>query len=216
MSLGPTDNHYRLAINEIKKLKSDKKLMLLEIGAGSKMIKNFLPGNIQYDTMDYAVDYWKDSFTFNTNIDKEDFPIEDETYDIIICHETLEHVMYPDKVLKEIKRVAKKDAIFFLSMPNEYNFVMRLYYLIGKKTKVDEPFQVVTKNLHIHKPRVKDILDIFSKYFTIEKIDYTWQSRSSEKSGLAITLDKILQNLAKLYPNLFARVIAVKCTNKSN
>jgi hypothetical protein len=101
-------------------------------------------------------------------------------------------------------------------MPNEYNFIMRLYYLIGKKTKVDEPFQVVTKNLHIHKPRVEDIINIFSKYFKIEKIDYTWQSRSSEKSGLAITLDKILQNLANLYPNLFARVIAVKCTNKSN
>ena len=215
MSLGPTDNHYKLAINNLRKL-TTMKLMLLEVGAGSKRMKEFLPKNIEYHTLDYAEDFWKDSFTFNTNIDKEDFPIEDETYDIIICHETLEHVMYPYKVLKEIKRVAKKDAIFFLSMPNEYNFIMRLYYLIGKKTKVDEPFQVVTKNLHIHKPRVEDIINIFSKYFKIEKIDYTWQSRSSEKSGLAITLDKILQNLANLYPNLFARVIAVKCTNKSN
>jgi ubiquinone/menaquinone biosynthesis C-methylase UbiE len=216
MNLGPTNNHYRLAIKELRKLKSKKKLKMLEIGAGSKMIKNFLPENIQYDTLDYAEDFWKDSFTYNTNIDKEDLPIENESYDIIICHETLEHVMYPEKVISEIKRVAKKDAIFFLSMPNEYNFIMRLYYLIGKKTKVDEPFQVVTKNLHIHKPRVKDIINIFSKYFYIEKTDYIWQSRSSEKSQLASILDKTLQSLANLYPNLFSRVVAVKCIKKIN
>ena len=215
MNLGPTDNHYRLAINEIKKLKSDKKLVLLEIGAGSKMIKNFLPENIQYDTMDYAVDYWKDSFTYNINLDKEKMPIKDKTYDIVLCNETLEHVMHPNKVLKEIKRIAKDNAIILLSMPNEYNFVMRLYYLIGKKTKVDEPFQVVTKNLHIHKPRVRDILDIFSKYFTIEKIDYIWQSRSSEKSGLISSIDGIFQSLAKLNPSLFSRVVAVRCKNKT-
>ena len=101
MTLGPTENHYKLAIGEIKKL-TNKKLLLLEDGAGSKRIKEFLPDNISYDTLDYAEDFWNDSFTFNTNIDKEDFPIEDNKYDIIICNETLEHVMYPEKVLTAI------------------------------------------------------------------------------------------------------------------
>ena len=99
-------------------------------------------------------------------------------------------------------------------MPNEYNFLLRLYYLIGKKTEVDEPFKVVEKNLHIHKPRVKDIINLFSKYFVIEKVDYVWQSRQSEGSLVARKVDKIFQKLAKFYPNLFSRTVSLKCRKR--
>lgn len=212
--IGSTENHYRLAINEILKIDKNKKIFILEIGPGPMILKKFLSKNFIYHTMDNASDFWKEKYTFDHNLDGGKFPIKDRSYDVVICLETLEHIMYPEKVLKEILRISKKDAIFFFSMPNEYNFVMRYYYLIAKKTKVDEPFKVVEKNLHIHKPRVKDIINLFSKYFKIEKIDYIWQSRLSEKSLLAREIDKFVQKLAELYPDLFARTVSVKCRRK--
>jgi|TARA_Y100000310_G_scaffold251052_1_gene257444 SAM-dependent methyltransferase len=214
MKLGPTDNHYKLAINEINKLKVNKPFLVLEIGAGQKIMEKFLHPDIQYDTLDNSGDFWNKTYTYTTNIDKEKLPMGDNIYDVVICNETLEHIMFPEKVIAEIMRVAKKDAIFFFSMPNEYNFVMRLYYLLGIKTRVDEPFKVVEKNLHIHKPRVEDVINIFSKYFKIEKIDYVWQSRLSTKSKTAVIIDKFINSLAQIWPSMITRTVSVKCVNK--
>jgi 2-polyprenyl-3-methyl-5-hydroxy-6-metoxy-1,4-benzoquinol methylase len=172
-------------------------------------LKNHLPQKFTYHTLDLGKEN-----TYNFNLDSGRFPIKDNTYDVVICMETLEHVMYPEGVIQEIKRIAKKDAIFFFSLPNEYNFIQRIYFLFGKKTMVDEPFQIVEKHLHIHKPRVKDVINIFSKNFTIERIEYVWQSRRSMRSKVARIVDKILNNtLAKIYPSLFSRLVWVKVSN---
>ena len=127
---------------------------------------------------------------------------------MVICLETLEHTMYPRRVINEIKRVAKKNATFFLSMPNEYNFLQRIYYLFGIKTLVDEPFEVVEKHLHIHKPRVKDIVNFFSEYFMIDDVDYVWESRHRN------ILDRLFQSLARIKPSMFCRLVSVKARNK--
>lgn len=214
MKLGPTEKHYNLILKELKKIGKENELKVLEIGAGSKLLENFLPTNFIYHTMDNGNEFWKKNYTYNHNLDEGKFPIGNNKYDIIICNETLEHVLYPERVLKEIIRVAKDYAIFFFSMPNEYNFIMRFYYLIGKKTEVNEPFKVVEKNLHIHNPRVKDIINLFSKYFKIKEIDYVWQSRISEKYRGIQFLDGIINLLTRYNPSLFARVVAVKCYKK--
>ena len=50
--LGSTDNHYRLAIKEIKSLPKERQFLLLEIGAGTQILRGFLPKNIAYHTLD--------------------------------------------------------------------------------------------------------------------------------------------------------------------
>ena len=212
MGLNSVENHYKLAIKDIKKLKAN--LNLLEIGAGNHALKEFLPENITYETLDYASDFYGKKNTFDHNLNEGKIPIKDKSYDIIVCNDVLEHIMYPETVLKDIQRITKDDAIFFFSLPNEYNFVMRLYYLFSIKTKTEEPFKVVEKGLHIHKPRVKDIINLFSKDFNIKKIEYVWQSRKSSASGLFRGIDKFFQILAKIYPSLFSRVVVVKLTKK--
>jgi 2-polyprenyl-3-methyl-5-hydroxy-6-metoxy-1,4-benzoquinol methylase len=206
------EQHYNLALNEILKMKSN--LRLLEIGAGYQSIRKYLPPNIKYDSMDYAEEFYEIKPTYNFNLNEGKFPIPDNTYDLIICNDVLEHVLYPKKVLKEIIRITKNDAVLFFSLPNEYNFVMRLYYLFAKKTKVDEPFVMVEKGLHIHKPRVKDIVRFFSNDFRIEKVDYVWQSRKSESLKFIKIADKMINLFAKIYPSMFARVVALKVTKK--
>jgi len=134
---------------------------------GNRIIKKYLPQNITCDSLDFGK-----SHKFNFSLDDRKFPINDKVYDLIICTETLEHVMHPQRVINEIKRVAKPDATLFFSMPNEYNFVSRIYFLLGKKTMVNEPFQIVEKHLHIHKPSIKDILNLFSNNFKIIEVEY--------------------------------------------
>ena len=44
-------------------------------------------------------------------------PLQDETVDCIFCTGTLEHVEYPEKVVKEIRRVLKKNGVVYIDVP---------------------------------------------------------------------------------------------------
>jgi ubiquinone/menaquinone biosynthesis C-methylase UbiE len=46
-----------------------------------------------------------------------EIPFADNSFDLVICSEVLEHLDYPDKGLNELKRVSRKYAI--LSVPRE-------------------------------------------------------------------------------------------------
>lgn len=49
-----------------------------------------------------------------------DIPIEGkEVFDVVVCFEVLEHIAEHDEMLKEVKRMLKKDGIFIVSTPNK-------------------------------------------------------------------------------------------------
>ena len=56
-------------------------------------------------------------------------PFKDNSFDLVICSEVLEHVDDPEKGLKELVRVTKKNLL--LSVPNEPLFMMA-NFLRGK------------------------------------------------------------------------------------
>lgn len=56
-------------------------------------------------------------------------PYKDNSFDVVIYSEVLEHLEHPDKALKELRRVTKKYAV--LSVPNEPIFMMS-NFLRGK------------------------------------------------------------------------------------
>lgn len=213
MRIPPSNLQYRLFVKNLNGFDKNKKYRVLEIGAGDKIIADFLPKNFKYSSLDFGKQH-----DYNFDLNKKKLPIKSNTFDVIICLETLEHIMYPDEILQEISRIAKKDAVFFISMPNEYNFVQRFYYLIGRKTAYDEPFQVVAKNLHIHKPRVRDILEVISKYLAITEVDYVWKSRHSTEylrfSSIFQLIDKIIDAFTPIWPSMFSRVVSVQASKK--
>jgi Methylase involved in ubiquinone/menaquinone biosynthesis len=55
----------------------------------------------------------------DTNIvaDIHNIPLKDNTIDCLFCTGTLEHVKYPETVLKEILRVLRKDGIVYIDVP---------------------------------------------------------------------------------------------------
>lgn len=199
--------HYFDVYKILSKLSGN--LKILEVGAQDEVLKKFIPKGMSYETIDM---YGTPDYKIDLNV--ENIPVEDNVYDVMICLETLEHTLYPKEIIKELKRVTKKDGLFILSMPNDYNFWLRIYYLFGMKSVcTDEPFEVVTKFQHIHKPRVKDILKFFSERFIILKTIPLWQSRSGTENNFFYKIDKIINFLAKRIPSLFSRLIIVVCKN---
>ena len=193
---------YILPIKEINNLPKDKKYNLLDIGAGVRDIKKFMPNNIKYYSLDYRNNAIVHDITFDLN--KGRFLVKFNLFDIVLCLETLEHTQNPHKVMEEILRISKDNVLIFLSMPNEYNFWLRLQYLFGIKDNMKEPFQIVNKHLHIHLPRVKDIKNFFGDYINIKKIYYGWNSYRAPK-----IFNKVLTKLSNIWPSMFTRVVVV-------
>jgi len=50
----------------------------------------------------------------------ENIPLQDATFDLVLLFETLEHVIKPEKTLKEINRVLNPNGILFSTVPNRF------------------------------------------------------------------------------------------------
>jgi len=201
---------FELPVKILNRLPKDKKYKLLDVGASTKFLEKFIPKNVKYHSLDYTGKH-----DWIVDLDKKKIPIKSGTFDIIVCLETLEHLIDPERVMEELLRIGKKDAIFILSLPNDYNFVLRFYYLLGKKVSIQKPFKTIKEHLHIHTPRVKDIIDFFSKYIETEEIYYAWSSRTGLnargiKGQIYKVIDDLINLLAKIYPSLFSRLVSVK------
>jgi methionine biosynthesis protein MetW len=60
------------------------------------------------------------------------FPFEDGFFDVVVCSEILEHLFFPEKVIKECYRVLKDSGSFIVTVPNLYCFRNRLSILTGR------------------------------------------------------------------------------------
>ena len=66
------------------------------------------------------------------------YPIEDESFDIVICADVLEHLLRPDICLKEVYRILKSDGNLIVCTPNE-SHPYRIWQLI-KGDSFHDPF----------------------------------------------------------------------------
>jgi SAM-dependent methyltransferase len=56
------------------------------------------------------------------NIEKDPFPFDSDSFDLVLCMEVLEHLAYsPSHMLAEAHRVLRPDGLFFLTVPNFIN-----------------------------------------------------------------------------------------------
>ncbi|HTF21908.1 MAG TPA: methyltransferase domain-containing protein [Chryseolinea sp.] len=118
--------------------------IVLEIGCGRGGFSNHMLREFNNIEMLYACDYsdsalaqGKANFPPAQNIrwQKEDIQrltFEDQTFDVIVSCETIEHVPHPMKALEEIYRALKPGGKFILTCPNYFNLfgVWCLYRVI--------------------------------------------------------------------------------------
>lgn len=73
----------------------------------------------------------KDGAVALAQADAQQLPYPDESFDIIVSCETIEHLPDPQQGLKEMARVCRTGGLLYLTTPNYFNF-MGLYYLYAK------------------------------------------------------------------------------------
>lgn len=94
---------------------------LLDLGCGTVPLYNVYKSKVETVT---CVD-WADSVHKNIHLDIETdiskkLPLEDDSFDTIILSDVLEHVPYPLELIKETKRILKKDGRLIMTTPYTY------------------------------------------------------------------------------------------------
>jgi 2-polyprenyl-3-methyl-5-hydroxy-6-metoxy-1,4-benzoquinol methylase len=69
-----------------------------------------------------------------TNWADLDRPLElaDESFDVVVAGELLEHLRDPQRLVSEIRRVLRPGGTFVASVPNAYRLKRRLFFLVGR------------------------------------------------------------------------------------
>ncbi|MBI5122794.1 class I SAM-dependent methyltransferase [Candidatus Roizmanbacteria bacterium] len=122
------NNFYNVLIGELKDLKPES---ILDTGCGegftlAKLKKAKIGKKLEgIEYMDEAIQIGK-KINPEILIKKGDIyklPYIDNSFDLVLCTEVLEHLEDPGKALKELKRVAKKYVV--LTVPNEPLFTIQ-------------------------------------------------------------------------------------------
>lgn len=142
-----------LKIRSVKRIIKDYKFNnCLDIGCASgymlSQIAQVYPHAKYYgvDVYDKAIIYAKKKYpNINFKISSADnLPFKDETFDVIIFYETIEHIENPIRSLKEVRRVLNKDGVLILAMDSG-NRLFRLIWFIWENTRGK-----VWKGAHLH------------------------------------------------------------------
>lgn len=117
--------------------------------------------------------------------------LKDEKFDVITAGEIIEHLYYPEKVIKKVACHLNKNGIFIGSVPNAFSFKNRARYILGKKknTPLEDP-------THINHFNYLELERLLKKYFN--KVEIIGMGRFSK--------------LARIFPNYFAFIFVFKAS----
>ncbi len=121
------DNFYKVLIEEAKKLKAQ---IILDAGCGEGFTLTRLNEN-KIGKEFVGIDYSEAAVKIGKSIHPElklragsiyKIPFKDNSFDLVICTEVLEHLEKPEKALAELERVTKSYCI--ISVPHEPWFII--------------------------------------------------------------------------------------------
>ena len=161
-------------------------------GRDGTLTRHFAPGNevvigdIDTSAMAIARQNLKVE-TIEVNLN-EPLPFEDNTFDVIVLAEVLEHLPYPKITFGEIQRTLKPGGSLVGSIPLAYHIKDRWQVLRGRKLWVNgDP-------THVQFFKYDELISFFENYLDVEEV-------ISIKGG----------RKAHWFPKLFARDVAFHC-----
>ena len=121
---------------------------ILEIGIGAKIVSATLKNYCEVITADIDKSLNPD-FILDISNSKDFAQFNDNSFDLIIICEVLEHVPYTnlDSILKSLRRITKKYII--ISVPNQKNIYKLTLFKRGYDNKIFSPYFRLL-NLFIH------------------------------------------------------------------
>jgi SAM-dependent methyltransferase len=117
--------HYRLLQNDIidyvaRYFKGGR---VLDLGAGNQPYKNLFNNAQQYVSVDIdSSNKDLDVIANNTML-----PFCEKSFDFILCTQVLEHVYDPQKLMSEVYRVMRDDALFLITFPMSWELHEKPY-----------------------------------------------------------------------------------------
>ena len=104
----------------VKKIASqvERNSKIIDIGAGSCPYKKYFK-EARYVSQDFCeeIEEAQDFSQIDLKSDAQSLPIEDDSFDYILCTSVLEHLKYPQKAFREFARILKKGGRVFLVVP---------------------------------------------------------------------------------------------------
>jgi len=209
------DKYAYLRLVKYKELLSEytkENAKVLDIGCYTANLYDMLPSCIDYLGIDFDDEALKIATQKGANVKKVNFEndsidLEENYFDIIIIGEVLEHLINPQAMIDNVKRLLKDNGIVLISLPNECSLYHRIICLFGKG--IDRFAFKLYKHLHL--PTVAQSRRFVSDNFCIIKEDYFVMpsGKGSCWEGLGKLLSKIPYGfwmfLARISPSLFAR-----------
>jgi len=129
------NNFFKTLLSQTQNLKIDT---VLDVGCGEGFTLNKLKENKIGKTHE-GIDYSKEAITLGKKAYPSlhivqgniyDLKYKDNSFDLVICSEVLEHLENPQKALRELTRVSRRYIL--LSVPNEPWFYLFNYTQWGK------------------------------------------------------------------------------------
>lgn len=103
---------------------------VLEVGAGDY--------SFDYTEGENRISWTKTDFeppcdvVCNLNSDRLVLPFGDDSFDLAICTEVLEHLLWPQRLLVEVRRVLGADGKVLVSIPNIASLSYRVAWMVGR------------------------------------------------------------------------------------
>lgn len=125
------------------------------------------------------------------DIEHDKFPIADESFDIVIANQILEHVKDIFWILHEISRILKINGHLIIGVPNLASFHNRLLLLFGK-----QPSCIQNNSAHVRGYTKCDLLNLLDSCF---KDGYKLELFGG--SNFYPLPARLAKPLAKIFPN---------------
>ena len=124
---------------DVLKLVTSSYCSILDVGCGSGALAKVLSANrhkvdgITISNQESAVakEYVNDIYLHNLETGLPESILHSQ-YDYVICSHVLEHIVYPDRLLKDIFTVLKTGGFLIIALPNIMHYKSRMKLLAGK------------------------------------------------------------------------------------
>jgi len=192
-----------------------KNFKILDIGTniGTLPSKLYIEGykNVSgIDVSNESIGYGKNKYPFlSSNLmsfDGKKIPFEDESFDVVLMFDVIEHVPEVDSFIKkEVSRVLKKGGIFIFQTPNKYINILWVY---GSTLNLRLKWWEEHCSLQTPKSLHKILSQSFFDEIKIEKFNilsgYNIKKVKNKMGVIGVLILKLVSYFPlSLYPNIF-------------